>query len=685
MLFKVALRNIQRSIKDYAIYFVTLLIAITVFYAFNSISDQQVLQEISSSTKTNIVEFTGFMMGIFSVVVALVLSFLVIYANQLLIRRRKREFGMYFTLGMRAGQVSRIILYETVLVGIVSLILGLALGVLVSQLLSFATAALLGIPMPNYQFTFSMSAFVMTLLCFVAIYVVVAIFNVFSIRRCKLIDLITADSKNQKVMIRNPWICLVLFIVSLGILGVAYWQLQLNGMTFIGDEHFTIATVLMFVGTLLLFFSLAGFIVATITRVRGFYLKKLRPFTTRQVASKMNTSFVSVWVVCILLFFAITTFTTGMALVEAFVGDIDEANPYDSSAIAMQAVIDGKEDPTENAFDDVSQTEEYLKKNLEGFDDLVAESASLELYHLTDMTYGDVMAATGTTLNDGSMVDSQYVEVAGLSQYNEALALQGKPVVSLADDEYLVTNNMQVSEHIAQVMVDQSLPLEIAGTTLNPLSRVERVQLYDFDILSNAVTIVVPDRVIEEGIERGGLEIIGSYVNFNYKAGSNVDEVFLDRIMETQCPGITNFLSRAEMVAQASGLRMAITYLALYIGLVLLVAVAAVLAIQLLSLTNDSLTRYRTLSRLGCDMRMISRSLFAQVLLYFILPLVVAVCHSAWTINIMSGTLFDVLGVNIIPSVLMAAGFILLIYGGYLLITYFAARATVKQSLQEAR
>lgn len=685
MLFKVALRNIQRSIKDYAIYFVTLLIAITVFYAFNSISDQQVLQEISSSTKTSIVEFTGFMMGIFSVVVALVLGFLVIYANQLLIRRRKREFGMYFTLGMRAGQVSRIILYETVLVGIVSLILGLALGVLVSQLLSFATAALFGIPMPDYQFTFSMRAFVMTLLCFVAIYVVVAIFNVFSIRRCKLIDLITADSKNQKVMIRNPWICLVLFIVSLGILGVAYWQLQLNGMTFIGDDHFTIATVLMFVGTLLLFFSLAGFIVATITRARGFYLKKLRPFTTRQVASKMNTSFVSVWIVCILLFFAITTFTTGMALVEAFVGDIDEANPYDSSVITMQAVIDGKEDQTENTFDDVSQTEEYLKNNLEGFDDLVAASASLELYHLTDMTYGDVMAATETTLNDGSMVDSQYVEVAGLSQYNEALALQGKPAVSLADDEYLVTNNMQVSEHIAQAMADQSLPLEIAGTTLKPLSRVDRVQLYDFDILSNAVTIVVPDRVIEAGVERGSLGIIGSYVNFNYKAGSNADEVFLDRIMETQCPGITNFLSRAEMVAQASGLRMAITYLALYIGLVLLVAVAAVLAIQLLSLTNDSLTRYRTLSRLGCDMRMISRSLFAQVLLYFILPLVVAVCHSAWTINIMSGTLFDVLGVNIIPSVVMAAGFILLIYGGYLLITYFAARATVKQSLKEAR
>lgn len=219
MLLKLAVRNMRRSLRDYAIYFVTLLIAVTVFYAFNSVGDQQVMHDIAASDNTNVVEFTGYMMNTFSVVVAFVLGFLVIYANQLLISRRKREFGIYLVLGMKPGQVSRILLYETIFIGLGSLVLGLALGVLISQLLSFATAALFGIAMPQYQFSFSPIACIATLACFAAIYIVVAIFNVITVHRCKLIDLIGAKTKRQKIIIRNPWVCLVLFIVSLILIG----------------------------------------------------------------------------------------------------------------------------------------------------------------------------------------------------------------------------------------------------------------------------------------------------------------------------------------------------------------------------------------------------------------------------------------------------------------------------------
>ncbi len=226
MLGKVALRNIRRSVKDYAIYFVTLLMAVTLFYAFNSISEQQVMTEINESSHMDVSQFVGEMVSLFSYIIAFVLAFLIIYANSLLIRRRKREFGMYFMLGMRPIQVSRIIIYETVLVGVISLALGLGLGVLVSQLLSFATAAIFGIALPDYQFSFSMDACIMTLVCFCVIFFVVAVFNVFSIRRCKLIDLMNADSQSEKVAVRNPWVCLVLFIVSIGLLAAAYWQLR---------------------------------------------------------------------------------------------------------------------------------------------------------------------------------------------------------------------------------------------------------------------------------------------------------------------------------------------------------------------------------------------------------------------------------------------------------------------------
>ena len=684
MLLKLAVRNMRRSLRDYAIYFVTLLIAVTVFYAFNSVGDQQVMHDIAASNNANVIEFTGYMMNIFSVIVALVLGFLVIYANQLLITRRKREFGIYLVLGMRPGQVSRILLYETVFIGLGSLVLGLGLGILISQLLSFATAALFGVAMPQYQFSFSPGACIATLACFIAIFIVVAIFNVITVRRCKLIDLIGAKTKRQKIIIRNPWVCLVLFIVSLILIGLAYWQLDVNGMTLLFDAEFQRATVLMLVGSLLFFFSLSGFGIAVLTRLRGVYFKRLRPFTTRQVASKFNTSFVSIWVVCALLFFAITTFATGLGLIDAFTGDIDEANPYDASIIAYgeETVYENGKGTKKPVDADISQTSAYLQQHVANWDTLVAASSQLDFYGLPDMTYGELMDAVNTHLSDAMSSTSmlnQGVCVVSLTQFNDLLALSDKQPVTLSSGEYLVTNNMSASQDIANAVVAQHMPLPTPVGDLTPANRVDKTQLNDFDMLSNALMMVVPDDVVATLAQAETPDTV--YVNVMYAPRSNAEDVFIDILDDVDAPGVSTVITREQMVGQASGLRVMITYLAVYIGLVLLITTAAVLAIQLLSLTIDSLGRYRLLSKLGCDTRMLTRSLFEQVVIYFVAPLALAVCHSACAISVLSESLFAALGRDIFPSIAMAACLVVAIYGGYMLITYLSSRTTVKQAL----
>lgn len=684
MLLKLAVRNMRRSLRDYAIYFVTLLIAVTVFYAFNSVGDQQVMHDIAASNNTNVVEFTGYMMNTFSVVVAFVLGFLVIYANQLLISRRKREFGIYLVLGMKPGQVSRILLYETIFIGLGSLVLGLALGVLISQLLSFATAALFGIAMPQYQFSFSPIACIATLACFAAIYIVVAIFNVITVRRCKLIDLIGAKTKRQKIIIRNPWVCLVLFIVSLILIGLAYWQLDVNGMTLLFDAEFQRATVLMLVGSLLFFFSLSGFGIAVLTRLRGVYFKRLRPFTTRQVASKFNTSFVSIWVVCVLLFFAITTFATGLGLIDAFTGDIDEANPYDASIIAYgeETVYENGTGTKKPVDADISQTSAYLQQHVANWDTLVAASSQLDFYGLPDMTYGELMDAVNTHLSDAMSSTSmlnQGVCVVSLTQFNDLLALSDKQPVTLSSGEYLVTNNMSASQDIANAVVAQHMPLPTPVGDLTPANRVDKTQLNDFNMLSNALMMVVPDDVVATLAQTETPDTV--YVNVMYAPRSNTEDVFIDILDDVDAPGVSTVITREQMVGQASGLRVMITYLAVYIGLVLLITTAAVLAIQLLSLTIDSLGRYRLLSKLGCDTRMLTRSLFEQVVIYFVAPLALAVCHSACAIAVLSESLFAALGRDLFPSIVMAACLVVAIYGGYMLITYLTSRTSVKQAI----
>ena len=331
MYLKLALRNIRRSVRDYAVYFITLLFGVAVFYAFNSIGSQQILFDMETSASRSVFDSTTYILGMFSVVVACVLGFLILYANQFLIRRRKREFGTYLVLGMTPGHVSRIVLYETVLVGLLSLAVGLICGVLLSQGLSFFTAALFGTTMTNYQFVFSPDAFLVTLACFAAIYVVVAAFNTITVSRCKLIDLIRAGEKNERAGVRNPWVCLVGFVAAVAILAYAYEQLIENGLVMLDQPEFIRATIGMLVGSLLFFWSLAGFAIAVLTRLRGVYLRKLNLFTVRQIASKVNTAFLSLWAVCVLLFFSITVFSSGMGLVEVFVGGAERSNPYSAT------------------------------------------------------------------------------------------------------------------------------------------------------------------------------------------------------------------------------------------------------------------------------------------------------------------------------------------------------------------
>lgn len=682
MLFKLALRNMRRSVKDYAIYFVTLIIAVIIFYAFNSITDQHIMQEIEESSKTDIVTFMNMVMNTFSVIVSFVLGFLIIYANQLLVKRRKMEFGIYFTLGMKPTQVSRILLYETVLVGLVSLALGLVLGVLASQLFSFASAALFEIPMNEYHFEFSINAFGMTLVAFCAIYVVVAIFNVIVIHRCKLIDLINASKQNQRVAIRNPWLCLVLFIASLGILTLAYWRFIDSGFVSMTDNSdFLVSTVLMLAGTLLFFFSLAGFMVAIITRSKGFYYRKLRPFTLRQVASKVNTSFVSMWVVCVLLFLSITTFSTGMNLVNLFTGDLEEANPYDASLLFAsidQTGNHGKKKGEVEPFN-IADAQKRLESDVKGWNDYVEKSVQIDVYSLPDTTYGTFIEKTGLAVENDEMrrFAEFHVEVIPVSQLNASLEMIGGPTIEVADDEYSILNNMPFSEELADLVIRDKIELSMGGAELQPKPEAEKLQLYDFTMLSTSMLLAIPDRAIINEFSFDGVPE-ESIVNIMLYPGTDMSALD-NAIDKADVPGLGNTIFRQDMFNQAKGLRLMLTYLAVYIGLVLLIATAAVLAIQLLSLAIDSIGRYKMLVKLGCESSMIKGSLFAQVFIFFCIPLMLAACHCICAISVINGELSSVIRFGTMTTGLYI-GVLLLIYAIYLLITYLASKSVIKEA-----
>lgn len=734
MLFKLAMRNVRRSVRDYAIYFVTILFGVAIFYSFNSIGEQRLMLDLESSTSAAMFDSSQVFIAMFSVVVAFVLGFLVLYANRLLIRRRKHEFGIYLTLGMSPGSISRIVLYETVLVGFASLLLGLALGFLLSQLLSFFTAALFQITLGDYRFVFSVEAFVLTIVCFTVIYLVVTLFNVATVNRFKLIDLLSASARNEKVTIRSPWACLVVFVVSVGLLAGAYYILAVVNRFVFLDLSFWAATVLMLVGTLLFFWSLAGFAVAVITRLRGVYLRGLVPFTVRQIASKMNTAFLSLWVVCVLLFFAFTTFSIGMGLITIFVGDIEAASPYDATLKSAPLLGSAQTEQVAEADPDRAASyadlaaaceagepeafalgqaydwdmEAYLKTLIPNWDDIVRESAQLDSWEVPGVTYGDLTGGGAVSIGDSdgtSAILGSAVGVVALSQYNGQLALQGKPGVDLDEGEYLISNNMEMARPLVDAIVAADPELPILGETYSLASEQGSLQYENGTMLSGSALIVVPDAAVDAMRAAGAVPEM-TYLNVMYPEAGVAGDNALGRALAGAFPvpesgsytingrdvseyvfqshawPVRSEYTRQEMVDQAKGFRLLISYLALYIGLVFLIATAAVLAIQQVSQTIDSEGRYRLLSKIGSDQRMLSRSLLAQVLIYFLAPLGLALCHSACAITTFNASLLDPFGYSALEPILFSAALVAVVYGGYMVVTYLVARLMVKGAVK---
>ena len=313
MLFKLSIKNMKKSFKDYAIYFLTLILGVSIFYMFNSLDSQQAMLEVSNSTR-DLIKLMISLLGMVSVFIAIILGFLIVYANNFLINRRKREFGIYMTLGMGRKQISKIILIETILIGIISLVVGILIGIFASQFMSILVAKLFEADMEEFKFVFSKDACIKTCIYFAVMYLAVMIFNTITISKYKLINLLTAVRKNEKVKIKNPVISIIVFLISAAVLGYAYY-LVTGGVYELNTADKILKPILMgIVGTIGVFWSLSGFILRVIQTRKKIYLKGTNMFVLRQLNNKINTTVISMTVICLMLFMTISVLSSSLSI-----------------------------------------------------------------------------------------------------------------------------------------------------------------------------------------------------------------------------------------------------------------------------------------------------------------------------------------------------------------------------------
>lgn len=699
MLFKLSFSNMKKSLKDYAVYFFTLILGVAIFYLFNAIETQTTMLKISEDTR-EIVKLINTTLSGVSVFVAFILGFLVIYASNFLMKKRKKEFALYILLGMGKRKISLILFLETLIIGVISLGIGLVAGIGLSQVTSIFVANMFGVNIEKYRFVFSQQAFVKTLIYFAIIYVIVILFNMFCINKYKLIDLLTGSRKAEKATNKNPYICAVVWIISVALLAFAYYKVSdSKNLMLVTDLGKYI--VMGCAGTFLFFWSLSGIMFSAVHSMKNVYYKGLNSFVFRQMSSRMNSNVFAMTVICLMMFITICVLSSGLTVRNSLVHNIDMLSPADvqiekelysddeAEAAGVAEEVDEAAVVADTNNEQAELIKDYYKRKDIDLEDILKDIVDVYVYNTSELTINDTLGNTeAAKVNnpdiedniDSSYFDAYYSEdIMKLSDYNKVAALYGNEQYSLSSDEYIIVADFKSMAEVRNKALDKGVKIALNGKLLKP--KYNRCSDGFVQMSSNHINIgivVVPDEVLETMLPTGEYYI----GNYNIPEGDEreaVDKKIVKIANGAGKEGIIMDINTLISVKENSmGLGAMIAFIALYIGLIFLISGAAILALKELSESADNLGRYKILKNLGTDNSKINHAVLKQTAIFFGIPMSLAIIHSIFGMRV-SYMVMELLGTEyMVQSIIMTGVFILLIYGGYFVITYNSCKNMIK-------
>ena len=685
MLFKLAFKNIKKSVSDYAIYFFTLVLGVAIFYVFNAIDSQTAMMKVSESTRDIIDLMLNMLSGV-SVFVSFVLGFLIIYASRFLMKRRNKEFGIYMTLGMSKGKISKILVVETFLIGLLSLVVGLLLGSALSQVMSVIVANMFEADLTEFTFVISTNAIIKTIIYFGIMYLLVMIFNTISVSRCKLIDLINANKKTETVKLKNPYLCIVIFIIAVVMLGYAYYQVTGNVENLRETWRIFLPIGLGAVGTFLLFFSLSGLVLRVLQRFKKFYYKGLNSFTIKQFSSKINTTVFSMTVICLMLFVTICVFSSCMSMKNAMTSNLQELAPIDIQLLKTKNIP--REFIEEYGYNEQQVNNSYISIE----DDLKSVGFNINDY------YKDIVDINTYTTNEltvrstlGSAYEEVYKkypfmtydaieEIVTVSDYNKVAKLLGLDTYTIDSDEYLVIADYDNMVDVRNMALELETPITIDGKTYYP--KYDKCMDGFLEISNSHINdgvFIVPDSAVSN------LTVEEEYMYANYKADTDAEKQEIEDLLLSKSDALLNIGStisagtRLSIYEGSVGLGALVTFIGLYLGVIFLISSAAILALKELSEATENKERFKMLRKIGADEKLINKALFRQIAIFFLAPLVIAIIHSIFGIMFCNYILETFGNESLLLAIVLTALLLVVIYGGYLLITYYCSKRIIKE------
>ena len=660
MLYNLSLKNIKKSFKDYAIYFVTLILGVCIFYLFNSMDSQTAILEVTSR-QSEMIDLLEQILSYISVFVSFILGVLIIYASRFLIKKRNKEFGVYMTLGMSKRKISLLLLIETFIIGLISLAFGLLLGIVLSQITSIFVANLFEANMSKFTFNFSKTALFKTIIYFGIIYFIVMIFNTIIVNKNKLIDLLQASKKQEKIRIKSSMISVILFFISVLMLGSAYYMVTagVNDLLKYDVSILLVPILLGTIGTILFFYSVAGMSLKIISKCHNLYSKKLNTFVFKQINSKINTMVISISIICLMLFVTLCLLTSAFTIKDYFNNSINTYAPVDYQIVSINQNVRVTE------FLEDTFVKENTKDNLvvsEYYDENFDYAKSLgKVYEQIKQEYSYIQ------------FDS-LVYIMSEADYNKLARLLKIDTVTIQDDEYAIVSNYNTD--IYESVLKSNSTMIIFNHELKPYKKLINGFVNISGNPANLGFFVVSDQIIEK--DHLKYEILSG--NYNSK-----DQKIIDKLEEKVKKFHTEETlikdTRYEIEISAAGLTAIITFIGLYLGIIFLISSSAILALKELSDCIDDKKKYKILRQIGADEKEINKALFMQTFIFFMMPLSIAVIHTIFRLKFCEWILKSLGITSILNGSYMTFIFLILIYGIYFIITYLCSKNIIRERI----
>lgn len=675
MLFKLSLKNISKSIKDYAIYFFTLILGVATFYVFNAIDDQSVMMKVSSTTAEIIKLMTNVLSGV-SVFVSIILAFLIVYASRFLIKRRNKEFGVYLMLGMSKKKISLILFIETLIIGIVSLVVGLGIGFLLSQLMSILVANMFEADLTRFQFVFSTNACIKTLIYFSIMYFVVMIFNTINISKCKLIDLMHSNKKSEKIKLKNPLFCTIVFIISCIALGFAYYQVTGGIEKMTNANSIFVPIGVGAISTFFVFWSLSGLLLKIFISMKNTYYKGVNSFTLRQFSSKINTMTFSMTIICLMLFITICVLSSALSMKNSLNKNVVEFSPRDIE-ISKPANVDLEDsDFTDKQIENYKLSfEEIFTKN--GFD--FKKFKNIVYFSLYADDYVTLKSTLGTYYKTAKknypfLRYDDYIVLMKNSDYNNLANNFNLEKINLNSDQYAVVGNYKKMIDIKNEALKRNTEIIVNQRIYLPKYKKAINGFYEMGSQKSEIGfIVLPDDALNEN------QKISNKMVADYNGNQDDIEKDVTSFLNNTSKYIITFNTKKDIRDASVGLGAIVTFLGLYLGIIFLISCAAILALKELSESSDNVEKFVVLRKIGVDEQELNKALFKQIEIFFMFPLILAIIHSIFGVMFCNNIL-KTMGVSFnLKSVIITSLFIIFIYGGYFFITYICSKNIIKE------